>query len=238
MQYWQQGVIVEGPECPERQIPPAAAERIANRQADRAALVALYNATNGDQWTNNIRWLSGQPLGKWHGVTTDDQGRVTALDLVAYTANYTSMISNNLTGELPPELGNLSELVSLEIYDSNLTGPIPPELGNLSKLRGLGLRGNNLTGSIPPELGNLSSLHGLDLSGNNLTGSIPAELGNLEELGILYLQGNNLAGPLPLRLTQLQMLYDFNFADNPGLCAPAALHEWIKSIQYLDGPNC
>ena len=151
--YWPQNVLAEGPECPERQIPPAAAERIAHKQADRAALVALYHATNGDQWTNNIRWLSGQPLGKWHGVTTDDQGRVTALDLVAYTANYTSMISNNLTGELPPELGNLSELVSLEIYDSNLTGPIPPELGNLSKLRGLDLSGNALTGPIPPGIG-------------------------------------------------------------------------------------
>ena len=43
---------------------------------DRAALVALYNATGGPNWTQNNNWLSDVPISKWQGVTTDDNGRV------------------------------------------------------------------------------------------------------------------------------------------------------------------
>ena len=49
--------------------------------SDRAALVALYNATGGANWGNNGKWLSNAPMGEWHGVTTDSDGRVTHLDL-------------------------------------------------------------------------------------------------------------------------------------------------------------
>ena len=62
---------------------------------DRAALVALYNATGGANWGRNGNWLSNAPMGEWHGVTTDSDGRVTHLDLR----------SNQLTGAIPAELG-------------------------------------------------------------------------------------------------------------------------------------
>ena len=48
---------------------------------DRAALVALYKATGGANWTNNTNWLTNAPIGQWQGVTTDSQGRVTELNL-------------------------------------------------------------------------------------------------------------------------------------------------------------
>ena len=64
-----------------------------NVTADRAALVALYNATGGVNWTNNTNWLSNEPLSEWHRVETDKDGRVTALRLVA----------NELSGEIPAE---------------------------------------------------------------------------------------------------------------------------------------
>ena len=43
---------------------------------DRAALVALYNATDGENWWDKINWLSDKPLGEWYGVITNAQGRV------------------------------------------------------------------------------------------------------------------------------------------------------------------
>ena len=70
---------------------------------DRAALVALYNATGGANWGNNGNWLSNAPMGEWHGVTTDSDGRVTHLDLR----------TNQLTGEIPAELGDLTNLTEL-----------------------------------------------------------------------------------------------------------------------------
>ena len=69
-------------------------------ETDRAALVALYNSTGGANWKSNANWGSNRPIGEWHGVTTDGNGRVTWLYLH----------DNQLTGEIPPELGGLSNL--------------------------------------------------------------------------------------------------------------------------------
>jgi len=132
----------------------------------RAALVAFYNATNGDNWTNNNGWLTTAPVGEWHGVTTDPDGRVTELDLW----------ENNLAGAIPPELGNLTHLTYLYLDENRLTGTIPSELGNLSSLTVLSLFGNELAGAIPPELGNLTSLTGLILWGNDLSECVPGGL--------------------------------------------------------------
>ena len=48
---------------------------------DRAALVALYNATGGPNWSRNDNWLSDAPIDEWFGVDTGSSGRVTVLDL-------------------------------------------------------------------------------------------------------------------------------------------------------------
>ena len=163
---------------------------------DRAALVALYNATGGANWGNNGNWLSNAPMGEWHGVITDSDGRVTHLDLR----------TNQLTGEIPVELGNLTNLEGLDLYGNQLTGAIPAELGNLTNLTHLYLSGNQLTGEIPAELGNLANLQTLHLYSNQLTGEIPAELGSLPSLQSLWLQGNQLTGEIPAELGSLPSL--------------------------------
>ena len=129
-------------------------------ETDREALVALYNATDGPNWIRNNSWLSDVPTSEWEGVTTDDNGRVTELDLRR----------NQLSGEIPPELGNLANLQGLDLYGNQLSGEIPLELGNLARLRYLALSRNQLSGEIPPELGNLSNLTHLDLAENQLSG--------------------------------------------------------------------
>ncbi|KAJ8421045.1 hypothetical protein Cgig2_017535 [Carnegiea gigantea] len=64
----------------------------------------------------------------------------------------------NLTGVLAPQLGDLRNLHSLELYSNNFMGTMPYELGNLTKLVTLDLFLNNLTGPIPDTLGNLKKL--------------------------------------------------------------------------------
>ena len=167
---------------------------------DRAALTALYNATDGPNWRNNTNWLSDAPLRLWGGVVVGRDGRVTQLFLEW----------NGLTGQMPPDLGNLDRLESLFLYSNALTGPIPPELGNLASLRILELDGTDLTGPIPPELGNLTSLQHLSASSAALTGSIPAELGQLTRLEVLELSFNALTGPIPPELGNLTSLRELS----------------------------
>ena len=171
---------------------------------DRQALNALYNATGGDNWTNNTGWLTDAPLGQWYGVRTDAGGRVIGLGLT----------DNNLAGELPPELGNLTNLWTLYLHTNQLTGEIPAELGNLTNLRSLHLSANQLTGEIPAELGNLANLRLLSIGKNQLTGEIPTWLGNLAVLVDLSLYNNQLTGEIPSELGNLANLRTLWLFDN------------------------
>ena len=156
-------------------------------ETDREALVALYNATDGENWDNNDNWLSDAPLGEWYGVTTDDNGRVTWLELAG----------NQLSGEIPPVLGSLANLEWLWLSGNQLNGEIPPVLGSLANLEWLWLSGNQLNGEIPPELGSLANLVVLWLHENQLSGEIQPELGSLANLKELVLYGNELSGCVP-----------------------------------------
>jgi len=125
-------------------------------QSEYAALYALYQATGGDNWNDNSHWLSGYPAYTWHGITVES-GHVTGVVLP----------SNNLKGSIPPEIGNLSQLVSLMLDSNRLTGEIPEEIGNISTLLLLWLDGNSLSGDLPLFLE--SPPEYLDLRFNHLT---------------------------------------------------------------------
>lgn len=117
---------------------------------ERAALIALYNSTNGDGWTNNSGWL-GSPgtEGSWYGVTvsfTDSGEHVTELWLV----------DNKLSGSIPYQLGNLSQLDLIDLGGNKLSSSIPSQLGNLSNLEVLALNYNQLSGTIPSSFINLT----------------------------------------------------------------------------------
>lgn len=171
---------------------------------DRDVLEILFDATGGQNWHSSDNWLTDTPLDTWHGVETDESDRVQSLNLV----------DNYLTGEIPSELGGLSNLQDLYLYGNNLTGEVPSELGGLSNLVNLDLYGSNLTGHVPPELGGLSDLRHLNLGINNLTGEIPPELGGLSNLEHLYLHGNNLIGEIPSELDNLSNLWSLHLGWN------------------------
>ena len=169
-----------------------------------AALHALYNATDGANWINSGNWLSDAPLSDWHGIKTDDEGRITEIYL----------IGNNLEGEIPAELGRLSQLEGLYLARNELSGSIPPELGDLYNLEVLMLFDNDLTGAIPYQFGNLESLEVMHLSRNQLSGRIPTQLGNLENLRRLHLTVNDLSGSIPASLGNLTNLRQLSIAAN------------------------
>ncbi|MCB0207123.1 MAG: hypothetical protein KDH89_20065, partial [Anaerolineae bacterium] len=191
------------------------------------ALVAFYISTGGDNWSHNTGWLQTTTPCTWYGLTCSE-GHVSRLHLH----------SNGLRGEIPQEIGDLTELVELwlasgfligsiplsltnldrlevlVVSSNDLTEPLPAEIGNLTALRVLDLNRNQLTGLIPPQLGNLTALADLRLNNNQLDGPIPPELGYLTQLVVLSLENNQLSGSIPPRLGQLANLCDLDLSFN------------------------
>ncbi|MBM6946376.1 MULTISPECIES: M64 family metallopeptidase [Bacteroides] len=107
---------------------------------DRDILIALYDATNGDNWTNNTNWCTDAPLSEWYGVTLDySQERV----------QYIHLYYNNLVGSIPEEIGNLTELYTLDLSGNTLTGEVPETLSRLTKLQTVDFSYNMLGGDVP-----------------------------------------------------------------------------------------
>ena len=190
------------------------AEIMVGPNQDRAALIALYEATDGPNWVDSENWLTDAPLGDWFGVETNREGQVVGLAMAYWDQQTEEWTNNNVSGPIPPELGNLASLQYVRFFNNRLSGPIPPELGKLSDLRDLDFNSNDLSGPIPPELGNLANLEWLQLTSNALTGPIPLELGNLANLERLYLTSNALTGTIPPELGNLASLQYVRFFNN------------------------
>lgn len=91
--------------------------------AECDALATLYYGTAGGSWANKTNWLMTNTPGNWQGVTVSG-GHVTRL----------SLPSNNLSGAIPAQIGNLTALQVLDLNNNRLEGAIPAELANLSAL--------------------------------------------------------------------------------------------------------
>lgn len=199
--------------------------------SEREALIALYDGTSGPSWYYPFGWLG--PEGTecmWEGVSCD-AAETTVVELF--------LRDNALSGSLPPEIGDLTGLVSLDLSENpSIGGPIPDEIGNLinleildigstyltgtlpSGIAGLGslkhldVSSSNLSGPVSPVIGSLHALEHLNLSWNQLTGMIPVELASLTALRELFLGGNQLSGPIPHELGNLPALEMLNLGSN------------------------
>ena len=200
---------------------------------DRAALVALYNATNGSNWRNNTNWLSKEAIDQWYGISTDCLGRVIRLNLNR----------NQLAGSIPAQIGALTNLVQMNLSGNQLAGSIPAQIGALTNLVQMNLSGNQLAGSIPAQIGALTNLLQMNLSGNQLRGHMPKELGKLTNLERLILQFNQLSGPIPVELGRLVKL-DGLHLDGNQLSGPiprelgnlSRLEFLLLHVNQLSGP--
>ncbi|KAG8643723.1 hypothetical protein MANES_11G060349v8 [Manihot esculenta] len=112
----------------------------------------------------------------------------------------------------------LNYMSGLDLSDNNLTGEIPYELGALSHIHALNLSHNQLTGSIPTSFSNLSEIESLDLSYNILSGQIPVELIDLNFLEAFSVAHNNLSGRIPDMKRQFSTFESKSYEGNPFLC--------------------
>jgi len=181
---------------------------------DSFALVALYEVTNGLNWTRP--WNLQEPMSTWDGITLNSEGCVIGIELD----------NNNLNGRLPINLldpqiptlssytDNLSSLIRLSLCNNQLKDGLSTELGNLPNLKTLLLDGNQLTGRIPIEIGKLSNLDSLSISNNQLSDTIPKELGNLAKLSWLSFENNQLIGNIPVEIGQLTNIKTLDLSNN------------------------
>ncbi|GJW40850.1 kinase-like domain-containing protein [Tanacetum coccineum] len=115
--------------------------------------------------------------------------------------------NNNLTGGIPPFLGNITSMEVFSAVTNPLGGSIPDTLGLWKSLTGFASGGCNLYGSIPHSIFNLSLLVTFSSSENHLAGSLPSEIGNqLPKLEWLQLWGNKLTGVLPPSISNCSKL--------------------------------
>ena len=120
----------------------------------------------------------------------------------------------NIRGQLPNDLGLLSNLKSLDLRNDHLTGTIPTQIGQLNQLTYLSFNRNDLSGSIPDEISGLSKIRWLDLGFNQLNGTIPTQIGELKQLLELELRFNQLNGTIPTQIGQLNQLTFLSFRYN------------------------
>ena len=190
--------------------------------SDQELLVAIFDATDGENWDESGVWASRTPVREWPGVTVGPDGRIAGLALSLNGAEIpavlggfsglTSLQVSDVSGEIPAELGNLASLKSLRI--SGVSGEIPPELGSLSNLETLDLSGNQLCSGLPPELGRLHNLETLNLANNQLSGKLPPELSGLANLRTLNLRQNEFGGEIPAGLGDFARLTHLDLGDN------------------------
>lgn len=188
---------------------------------EREALIAIYNALDGDNWTNNENWCSDKPVCEWYGVFTNEVGNVRSLTLsgvksgnipseICYLEDLEGLYleSHHLSEEsflvdMLRKLKQLNKVESLIIKGHSwygtggFTGTIPDELWELTNLEVLRLEHNNFTGGLSSKIGNLKNLSYLSLLDSQLQGELPSELGNLTQLTGINLQFNQFTGEIP-----------------------------------------
>lgn len=173
-------------------------------QFTKEILYSVFSKLTSESTLAEWNWRMDRKLSDWEGINVNKTGGKKTFQI--------RLFDQGLTGPLSGALFCIPGLEALDLSRNNLSGEIPVEVGNAADLTGLYLDGNNLTGEIPAELANLSNLGTLMLSVNRLSGKIPSALGKLSEtISMLDLRFNQLTGQVPKSLKRSQMYSNFWF---------------------------
>ncbi|KAI9108138.1 hypothetical protein K1719_021011 [Acacia pycnantha] len=139
-----------------------------------------------------------------------------------------------LEGKIPTTIGNMKNLLSIDLSENKFSGTIPLQIFELPSLAILlNLSYNSLNGSLPIEVGKLKNLGTLDISKNNLSGEIPWTIGECTSMEFLNLKGNSFNGPMLPSLTLMRGLTHLDISRN-NLSGSILMGLQNISLKYLN----
>lgn len=206
-------------------------------EQDSVALLAFYEANNGDDWVENTGWVDGsEPVWAWPGIERVENvagegepadWRVTRID----------MPRNNMTvpGEIPPEIEDLEYLAWFK-SDVNLhVGTLPTEFANLQRLERMLVRTNLFTGEVDwAAFAQMPVMQQFRIRDNYFTGDLPAMLGGNGEWPALqrfYVDANRFTGQIPEVHQDLTTLVRVYLHDNQ-LTGPIPDWSHLEGMEY------
>lgn len=149
----------------------------------------------------------------------------------------------NLRGSIPASIGNLSELITLDMSNNHIIGSIPSHVCSLIHLLSLNLQNNSLTQSIPQNIGSLMNLQTLTLANNNMNGTLPAMITVLKKLQIVDVCRNKFSGKITgsfytslVNMMELSLCFNLFVGIIPkGISHMTKLQKLIANDNYLSG---
>uniref|UniRef100_M1CYJ2 Serine-threonine protein kinase, plant-type n=2 Tax=Solanum tuberosum TaxID=4113 RepID=M1CYJ2_SOLTU len=171
--------------------------------------MAYYATTSRDSWLAFLGWI------RWKRHYYDRHGLITTSFLMDVETQVQFSTKRN---SYTYKRSILEYMSGIDLSSNRLTGEIPVELGNMSNIHALNLSQNHLIGRIPYTFSNLQEIESLDLSYNRLNGSIPVDLLELNSLAVFSVAYNNLSGAVPDFKAQFGTFNKSSYEGNPFLC--------------------
>ncbi|KAF5955092.1 hypothetical protein HYC85_007948 [Camellia sinensis] len=188
--------------------PAKSAEEKRRGSVHGSARVSAYGSARVQKVQRRIK-LHGRPISNKNLILNSNQ---LSGELPVSLANLSAALirfcidDNLFTGSFPIGIEKFQNLISLSMEKNFLTGLLPPSIGALHKLQRFSVHRNKFSGEIPDVFGNLTELFQLTMRANEFSGKIPTSIGRCQRLTVLVLAWNSLVGTIPMEIFRLLIL--------------------------------